>query len=233
MLCTIKISKPLRKYVNNLSSVTIDGDSYFNLYTNLTNLFPDLRACGFELSQNSSADLWFVVNGKMVPHGELFFNPPKNAEIVLLPVIQGSGEVGQIFLGLAIIALAVVAMQPQFAFGAAAALSGGAGLGAVFSTAGIITSIAQGFLGLGVGLVLSGAVGLFSSKDNSNMQRANNDSSVRANNDAFGALQNTTATDTAIPLIFGLVRVPGQFIGGRVKTINHDASTIISVANYV
>jgi predicted phage tail protein len=232
MVYTIKISKPLRKYVNNLSSVEIDGDSYFNLYSNLVNLFPDLRNCGFELSTNSIADLWFVVDGKLVPHSELFFLPNKKAEIVLLPVIQGSGEAGEIFMGLALVAIAIVAMQPQFALGAAIELSGAAGLGAVFSTAGIITSIAQGVLGLGVGLVLSGAVGLFSSRE-STPQRAQNDSSIRAQNDAFGPLQNTTSTQTAIPLIFGQIRVPGQFIGGRIRTINHDSSTVISVANYI
>lgn len=235
MVYHIKISKPLRKYVNNLSTVSIDGDSYFNLYSNMVNLFPDLRNCGFELSTNTTADLWFLSNGKLLSHAELFFSPSKKDELVLVPVIHGAGDGGvELFVGLALIAISLIAMQPQFAFGIAAQMSGAAGLTAVFGTAGVITTIAEVGLSIGIGLALAGAVSLFSSKGGSvAAPQAQNDSSVRAENDAFGPLQNTTSTQTAIPLIFGQIRVPGQFIGGRIRTISHDASTVISVANYI
>jgi predicted phage tail protein len=230
----VKFSKLIRKYVNNLEEVEIDGDSYFNIYTNLTNTFPALRLITSQLAQNDSVDIWFLVNGKILTHEELFLQPRKDTPIIIVPVISGAGDdIGTIFIGVAIIAISVVLMQPEFAIGAGIALSGGSGLTAALGTAALITSAAQWALGMGVMLVLSGVMGMISSGKGAKDDRPTHDSSIRANNDMFGSLQNTTNANMPVPLVFGLHRVPGQFVGGRIKTINHDAGTVISVANYL
>lgn len=232
MLTTIKISKPLRKYVNGLTEVVIDCDSYFNLISNLVNLFPDLKKITNDLLKNKQANIWLLVNNKMLCHDQIQFIVSKKAEIVLIPMIYGSGDdVLMIFAGVALVIAAVALMQPQFLMGAAVMLSGGSGLGAVFATAAVLESVALGMLSMGVGMALSGIVGAMASPKDKN--QTSPDSSVRASNDAFGSFQNTTSTNEAIPLIFGQMRVPGQFIGGRIRTINHDAYTTISVANYL
>ena len=156
----------------------------------------------------------------------------KNAEIVLVPVISGGGDgVGELFLGIALIAISVVLLQPEIAIGVGIALAGSGGLTAGLVTAGVVTSVAGALLSVGVGIALSGLMQLFIKTPGQESKAQ--DENIRANNDAFGPLQNTTSTQTPIPLVFGLVRVPGQFIGGHIKTINHDASAVISVANYV
>jgi len=233
MVSKVRITKPLQKYFNNLESIELDADSYYNLYSNMVNLFKDFRQVSLELGTNKYADLWFVVDGHLLPTDQIFFPVKKGAEISLIPVIGGSGDaLPTIFIGLAIIALAVVAMQPTIAFGLAASISGSGGIGAVIGTAGVITSVAQGFLSVGISLVLSGVVSAFASKQDT-PQRTTQDSNIRAQNDAFGSLQNTTHTQTPIALIFGQMRVPGQLVSGRIRTIQHDVSTSVSVANYV
>ena len=104
-------------------------------------------------------------------------------------------------------------------------------IGAALIAASFIPGM-QFLLPMGINLLITGFIGLLSPK-NTTQPNSAPDESVRAQNDAFAGLQNTTSTDQAVPLIFGLTRVPGQFIGGRIRTINHDAYTVVSVANYV
>jgi hypothetical protein len=52
------LSKPLQKFTNNVREVSIDGDSYYNLYSNLTNLFPDLKRTTDELKFNKYGDIY-------------------------------------------------------------------------------------------------------------------------------------------------------------------------------
>lgn len=230
-MATVKIAKSLQKYINNLPEVTIDCDSYFNFYNNLLNLFPDLRKIHREVATNKILDFWILVDKRPLRYEELFLPVKKGAEIVIVPMIGGGGDTfAMIAIGIAVIALSVVLMNPAVGFGLAASLAGGAGLGAVFATAGVISSLSTALLSVGLGIVLSGVMGLVNPK---NKKNSVNDSNIRSDNDAFGSLENTTSTETPIPLIFGQMRVPGQLVAGRIKTINHDATTVISVANYV
>ena len=231
----IIISAPLLKFTNNVKTLELSGDSYFNLYSNLTNLFPDLRRVTNELKTNISTDIWLLVDGKALPLDHIFLNPKKNATIVIVPLITGSG--GDDFTGIAVgVALIAVGMMlAPFTGGLSAAAAIGAG--ALGPTAFIAVGTAFSYLGgallsLGVGMVLSGVLSALNPAQGK-PKTQQHDSSVRSDNDAFQGLTNTTSTNTAIPLISGHHRVAGQFIGGRIKTINHDRDTVISVSNYV
>jgi predicted phage tail protein len=230
----VKFSKLIKPFVYNNSDVEIDADSYYNLYSNLSNLFPDLAKVTSSLAQNKRFDIWFLVDNKILPYQDIFLPVKKGKEIVIVPLVAGSGEEGlMIAIGIAIIVASVVLLQPQFAIAAAIALSGSGGLGAVFGTAAVLGTIATMGLSLGFSIALSGVLSLIAGAPKEDNKSNNTDSSARAQNDSFGALQNTTATNTSIPLIFGHMRVAGQFVGGHIKTINHDAQTVVSVANYV
>ena len=80
--------------------------------------------------------------------------------------------------------------------------------------------------------VLSGVLNALGTRPTSNPQGAP-DSPARVNNDSSEGLTNTTSTDTPIPLIYGHHRVGGQFVSGKIRTINHGRGTYISVANYI
>jgi len=54
------------------------------------------------------------------------------------------------------------------------------------------------------------------------------DSSTRGS-DMFGSLQNSTQSGTPIPLVYGQMRVSGQFISGYLNTTEHGQDTIINV----
>ncbi len=55
------------------------------------------------------------------------------------------------------------------------------------------------------------------------------DSSTRGS-DMFGSLQNSTQSGTPIPLVYGQMRVAGQFISGYLNTTEHGQDTIINVS---
>ena len=236
------LSKPLQKFTNNIREVSIDGDSYYNLFSNLTNLFPDLKRTTDELKFNKYGDIWFLVDGVMLPIEKIFLQPKKNVDIVIVPIIAGSGEEGMmIAIGVALIIVAVVLMQPQLAAIAASALLSSAtiaaaGMGslaagaAILSAGTIVATFATFALSLGISMVLSG---ILAAVTPTNQKSNSSDTSTRRNNDSFEGLVNTTSTQTAIPLVYGHHRVSGQFISGKIRTINHDRSTIISVANYI
>jgi predicted phage tail protein len=54
------------------------------------------------------------------------------------------------------------------------------------------------------------------------------DSSTRGS-DMFGSLQNTTQSGTPIPLVYGQMRVAGQFISGYLNTTEHGQDTVVKV----
>ncbi len=227
-MANVYITKPLRKFTNQDKEIKIDADSYLNLYTNLVNIYPELRKCVKDIYDTKSFDFWFIVDGKILPYEEFLMPIKKDSLVVFVPLIFGSGDdFLAIGIGIALIAITILT------FGTAAPFTALAAGGLAGVSAGVIAGAIVGQLAfsLGLSLVLSGVMSVVtgsSQKKNANT----NDSSARAENDAFGSLQNTTTTDTPIPLIFGQMRVAGQFVGGRIKTINHNAGDVISLANY-
>ena len=224
------LSKPLQKFTNGLKEVSLDGDSYFNLYSNLTNLFPDLKRTTDELKFNKYGDIWFLVDGKVLSLEKVFLQPRKNVDIVIVPIIAGSGEEEMMIgIGIAIMVVAVISMQPQFiALGMAA--FGVEMIGATGTL--LMASLSTSMLSMGLSMALGGILAATSIKS-SKTATPSTDSGIRRGNDSFEGLVNTTSTQTPIPLIYGHHRVSGQLISGKIKTINHDKGTYISVANYI
>lgn len=223
------LSKPLQKFTNDIKEVSIDGDSYFNLYNNLINLFPDLKKVTDELKCSKYGDIWFLVDGEILSLEKIFLQPKKNVDIVIVPLITGGGEDAlTIGIGIALVVVAVVTLQPQIAAIGAGFLTG---MGVAAATAAtVVGSLSISILSMGLSMALSGILSATSPKKN---EKPTNDSESRRNNDSFEGLVNTTSTQTSIPLIYGHHRVSGQFISGKIRTINHDRSTFISVANYL
>lgn len=234
-MAQIRISKPLQQLTEGRQNLFIDCDSYFNLYTNLTNLFPNLRKHSKEIAENRIVDLWLLVNDRLITPEELFLPVPKNKIVTLVPIISGGGDnVLPIFAGLALIAFSLAVLAPIAGAAAAAAATSSDAIVGISGVASFLAGAYPYVLGAGIAITLNGVMSLLNqpSKPAANISKPT-DASTRANNDAFGPLQNTINTGTPIPLIFGQFRVPGQLISGRIKTINHDASTVVSVANYV
>jgi predicted phage tail protein len=207
------------KYLRSLTSVeshNFDVETYVDLVQGLRTLFPKLSMYLTEIDSGHIENVCYLINkdtSQVLPFSNAL--KIKANEVVLIITLYGQGEdVGEIVAGAALIAAG-------FFLGPEVSLIGISG----FLTGGQIAM-------MGLSLVLGGFLQLLRPSQQTS-PTSTPDAPIRAQNDSFGALQNTTSTDTAIPLIFGLTRVPGQFVGGRIKTINHDASTVISVANYV
>lgn len=234
-LYTVKISKILSQFTNGITSINIEGTSYFNLISNINNLFPDLDRYTKESKFSKANDFWILCNGKILPPEHFFLQPRKNSEIVLVPVIKGSGEDALgIGIGVALIVASVVLLQPEIGIGIGASMFGSGGLGAVFGAVGVINTIAGVGLSLGISMALGGILHAVSPKPaQKDKDSPFTDNVVRNDNSAFEGLRNTSDTNTSIPLVYGQHRVAGHFIGGKIKTINHDKDTIISVATYI
>jgi predicted phage tail protein len=229
----ITLSKPISKFTNNITSVKIEGDSYYHIYSNLMNLFPDLKKITNELKFNKYGDIWFIVDGQVLPIQKIFLKPKSNSKIVLVPIIAGGGEEGlMIGVGIALVALAVVTMQPEV-LGLALGAFEVSTVGGLLTAMSIQSTVAGGLLSLGISAVAGGVLAAVSPSSNKGIKNPTPDSGARVNNDSFEGLENTTSTQSPIPLIYGQHRVAGQFISGKIKTISHDRSAVIKVSNYI
>jgi predicted phage tail protein len=215
-MITVYFPKYIRSLTENISEHKFDVETIGDLIQGLRVLFPKLS---LYLSQIDSGQVnnvcYFVDKVSETTLTSTLTSKPKVSELVLIITIYGQGEdFGSILMGAALIAAGFVLGPEVSLIGISGFLTGG--------------QIAM----MGLSLVLSGFLALLRPQSQT-APHAPTDAPIRAQNDAFGAFQNTTSTDTAVPLIFGQMRVPGQFIGGRIRTIQHDSGTVISVANYV
>lgn len=211
----IILSKPLQKFTNNIKEVSIDGDSYFNLYNNLINLFPDLKKLTDELKCSKYGDIWFLVNGEILTLEKIFLQPKKNVDIIIVPLITGGGEDAlTIGIGIALVVIAVVTLQPEIAALGAGFLTG---MGVATATAAtVIGSLSISILSMGLSMALSGILSATSPKQN---EKPTNDSESRRNNDSFEGLVNTTSTQTSIPLIYGHHKSQDNLLAAKLKLL--------------
>lgn len=215
-MVTVYFPKYIRSLTNGVESHQFDVESLGDLIQGLRTLFPTLSLYLSQIDSGQVSNICYFVDKEkeLTLMGTLTNKVNKDAELVLIITMYGQGDDAlPILIGAALIA-AGFALGPASLVGITGFLTGG--------------QIAM----MGVSLVITGFLALLRPQAQTAPQ-APQDTPVRSQSDAFGALQNTTSTDTAIPLIFGQTRVPGQFIGGRIRTISHDAATVISVANYV
>lgn len=219
-MITVHFPKYLQNLTDGVEKQNFDTDSLPTLVNGLRTLFPKLAVYTANINSNQVKNIVYFISKetktiiKNSVTGKL-----KDNEIVLIITLYGQGDdVGSIVIGAALIAASFIpGLQ-----GITIPLLGSQLTGVLFS--------------VGFSYLASGIVSALSSVGGQSAVAASatpNDAAVRAQNDSFEGLKNTTSTNSAIPLIYGHHRVPGQFVGGKIKTINHDKDTIISVANYI
>ena len=213
-MITIHFPKYVQSLTDGVEKQNFDTQSISVVLDGIRLLFPKLAFYITQIvSQQVQSLVYFIDKDskKIIPH--TVTNSVKSNDLVLIITIYGQGEdAAGIAIGAALIAAAFIP-----------------GLQGV-ALAGLTLS---GFLlSTGISMVLSGVLNALGGRPSSD-PRAASDAPARRNNDAFEGLVNTTSTDTPIPLVYGHHRVSGQFISGKIKTINHDRGTFVSVANYI
>lgn len=213
-MITIHFPKYIQSLTDGVEKQNFDTQSISVVLDGIRLLFPKLSFYITQIiSQQVQSLVYFIDKDtkKIISHTPT--SSVKNTDLVLIITIYGQGEdLGNIAIGAALIAASFIPGLQGVAI---------AGL-----------SLSGFMLSTGISMVLSGVLNALGTKPTSNPQGAP-DAPSRRNNDSFEGLTNTTSTDTPIPLIYGHHRVGGQFISGKIKTINHDKGTYISVANYI
>ena len=150
-------------------------------------------------------------------------------ELWVLPCVWGSGKTGKIIAGVALVAIAI------YAFPALAGAASGGGLAGFSSIAagsqGAFTAfLAKSILGTGINLILGSIMEMLTKKPDK--REDTTDAPERRDNNIFSGLQNTIDTDRIVALNYGFPRLGGQFISGRIKSIQHGKEETISVADF-
>lgn len=213
-MITVHFPKYIQTLTDGVSKHNFDTQSISVVLDGIRLLFPKLSLYITQIvSQQVQSLVYFMDKDtkKIIQH--TVTNTIKSSDLVFIITMYGQGEdVTTIAIGAALVAAAFIPGLQGLAIG---------------------TLTMSGFLlSTGISMVLSGVLNALGSRPTSNPQGAP-DSPARVNNDSFEGLTNTTSTDTPIPLIYGHHRVGGQFVSGKIKTINHDRGTYISVANYI
>jgi predicted phage tail protein len=206
----------LQKLTDGVKEQKFDTDDFQILIAGLRTLFPKLSNYISQIDSRQIHNLMYFVdkNSEELIHIKLS-RKIQSSELVLIITLYGE----------AFAALGAALMASGFAIGSSTALIT-IGSTVLLSGASLIST--------GLSLILSSVMSLLASPGGSTAApQSSNDTPVRANNDAFDGLKNTTSTDTTIPLVYGCHRVPGQFIDGKIKTINHDRGTNILVKDYI
>jgi predicted phage tail protein len=233
---TVKFHRALRKFTNGCAEHTFTANSYLEVIRACTSLFPQFEkfigSIGLRKAKNQEIAL--IVNKQTISPEKIMMRPKDNSIINIVPIILGHGKSLFMYIGMAILFIALVVIAAPLAGGVAAggaaalgtATAAGGVAGGAAALGGISLASAAGLL-LGVALTLVTA--LIAPKPPT-PQTATTDSSQRRNNDAFEGLANTTRAGTHVQLNYGLMRVAGQFISGYVKTLNHGESDVVTVS---
>ena len=85
---------------------------------------------------------------------------------------------------------------------------------------------------MGISMVLSGVMGMMMKTPKpSVIGSQTTDSEARIENKIFQGLQNTTQSNTPVPIIYGRTRVGGQFVSGEILSIQHGRNEFIKVSS--
>ena len=220
---TLKFHPTIQKYTNGLSEHTVKVNDLVDLRNSLEHLFPKLGIhikrirCGLNSRENIA-----LVNTKkrVLERDDYLIGKLKRTDTYfhVVPLFVGGGKGGssQLLLGAALIGL-------SFMLPGAGALGGG--LLSTISLQGIA-------LKMGIGMVLSGVMGMIMKTPKPAVQGAQTtDSEARIENKIFQGLQNTTQSNTPISIIYGRPRVGGQFISGEILSIQHGRNETIKVSS--
>lgn len=220
------------------SKTTVDShvfevEDLSSLANGISTIFPDMKA-HFNLINQGRVSESVVLAKKdktLLTEGDYLRDTIEANidELWMLPCICGRGKTGKVLAGIALLVIAV------YAFPAMAGASG-TGLSAFSSVAAgsqgaFAAFVAKSIMGTGINLILSAIMEMLTKKPDK--REDTSDAPERRDNNIFGGLQNTVETDRSVPLNYGLVRMGGQFISGRIRTIKHNKNENIKVLDYI
>jgi predicted phage tail protein len=213
-MITVYFPKYIQSLTDGVAKQDFDVTTFSSLLDGLRQLFPELaKHMTLIVSQQTQNLVYFIDRDTKKTLTNSLSGKISSSNLVLIITLYGQGDnFGSIAIGAALIAASFIPGLQGVALGAA--------------------TLSGFMLSSGISLVLSGVLNALTTRPTSSPQSAP-DAPMRLNNDAFDGLVNTTTTDTPIPLIYGQHRVSGQFISGKIKTINHGRGEYISVANFI
>ena len=240
---TLKFHPTIQKYTKGVKEHTVSVNDFVDIRNCLEYLFPLL---GIHIRRirggaNRRENIALVNKDKRVLRREDYFINRLNSEdtefyVVPLFIGGGGGGMGQIILGVALVALVIftggVALAPVA--GAGLTSMGTVGMAGAFSSLGAIGSMGIGsmVLQMGVSMIISGVMAMMMKPPKLAIQGAQTtDSESRSDNKIFQGLQNTTNSNVPVPMIYGRTRIGGQFISGEIRTIEHGRNQTIKVSS--
>ena len=171
-----------------------------------------LKANFVGLERHMSNQFYRVYMGEYNIDEDLLDFPSGGLDIKIIPVVTGSGNVGKILAGVALIGFAVMTGGSGFSILGEGLFSGaGITLGKSFS----ISALAGK---LGMLLVLSGVAGLLTPTP-----ELPDDETDPIKSFSFSGVQQTTRAGTAIPVVYGKTLVGSIPISTKVETNDIEA----------
>jgi len=227
---TLKFHPNIQKYTNGVSEHTVNVTDLIDIRNCLEHLFPRLswHIRRIRSGVNRSENMALVNKHKRLLQQEDFMlnrlqKDDTEFHVVPLLIGGGGGGKGQIMIGIAIIAIAIIA-------------SGGT-LAAPFSgltttAAGTTTLTTAGtFAMMGAAMVVSGVIAMMMKPPKLATEGQQTSDAESRDNKIFGGLTNTIASNTPIPMIYGRTRVAGQFISGDIRTYEHGRNETVLVSS--
>ena len=209
----LKFHPTIQKYTNGLSEHTVKINDLIDLRNSLEYLFPQLGRhikrirCGL----NSRENIALVNSNKRVlgRYDYLIGTLRKtDTEFYVVPLFVGGGGDGenQLLLGIALIAASFIP-----------------GIGQVLGPM---------LFKLGVSMAIGGVMQMMMKTPTPAFAGAQTtDSEARIENNIFQGLQNTTQSNTPVPIVYGRTRVGGQFVSGEILSIQHGRNETMKVSS--
>jgi len=165
-----------------------------------------LRSNFIGIDKHMSSQFYRIYMGEYNIDEDLLDFPSGGLDIKIIPVVSGSGNIGKILAGVALIGFA-------FMTGGAGILSKGimSGAGMTFGSTSFSISALAGKLGML--LVLSGVAGLLTPTP-----ELPDDETDPIKSFSFSGVQQTTRSGTAIPVVYGKMLVGSIPISMKVET---------------
>jgi len=200
MLRKLKIYGELAEFIGH-KEFEIQVDSLAKAVSFLVNNFP-------QVEKYMNPNYYQIKVGDYTISEEELCNPIGQEDIHIVPVVAGSGRIGRIFLGVALIA---------FSFGAFGAFGGGLTFGKGFAASWKAASLwgAKGALLLGGTLALSGVSELLYPLPKLEGYESEQDPKLSFN---FSGTQNTSRAGTPVPIVYGEIMTGSVVISGAIDT---------------
>ena len=215
---TLKFHPTIQQYTNGVKEHTVKINDLMDLRNSLEHLFPQLGIhikrirCGL----NSRENIALVnKNKKVLDRDDYLIGKLRKTDTYfhIVPLFLGGGGKGtnQLLLGAALIGISFIIPASYVVLG---------------------MTIKSMVLKMGISMVLSGVMGMMLKTPTPAVQGSQTtDSEARIDNKIFQGLQNTTQSNTPVPIIYGRTRVGGQFVSGEILSIQHGRNEFIKVSS--